>query len=156
MQLWNIVTHQSVLFQFLTMYVLCPHQTMEEEERWTPHLLCWGCGEFGQHCHGEQNDVSFDRSPVFTFKGDNPKCRVKYVGCGASHNVIITGKLEYQSVKATIMLCATSAIFVYSWNIIAFRQCCREIITRRFPNWNEEVCTELNCEIIKWTHKFNG
>ncbi|XP_046350491.2 uncharacterized protein LOC124131328 isoform X1 [Haliotis rufescens] len=63
---------------------------MEEEERWTPHMLCWGCGEFGQHCHGEQNDVSFDRSPVFTFKGDNPKCRVKYVGCGASHNVIIT------------------------------------------------------------------
>ncbi|XP_046574453.1 uncharacterized protein LOC124282489 [Haliotis rubra] len=63
---------------------------MEEEERRIPHLLCWGCGEFGQHCHGKQNDVGFDQSPVSTFKGDNPKCQVKYVGCGASHTVIVT------------------------------------------------------------------
>ncbi|XP_067664696.1 uncharacterized protein [Haliotis asinina] len=63
---------------------------MEEEERHVHHLLCWGCGEFGQHCHGKQKDVGFEQSPVSTFKGDNPKYQVKYIGCGASHTVIVT------------------------------------------------------------------
>ena len=59
----------------------------------TGHLLCWGCGEFGQHGHGYKKEVAFLDGAVEQFcKGDN---LIKYVSCGASHTAVVTSKFYF-------------------------------------------------------------
>jgi len=53
-------------------------------------LLCWGAGEFGQHGHGQSEDVDLNHGLLSGF-GQVGK-RVKYSACGASHSVVITGE----------------------------------------------------------------
>ncbi|KAK3601176.1 hypothetical protein CHS0354_004375 [Potamilus streckersoni] len=52
-------------------------------------FICWGCGEFGQHCHGQTKDVSFADGLVSKFSKQY-NMRIKLVGCGASHTVAVT------------------------------------------------------------------
>ncbi|KAK7481084.1 hypothetical protein BaRGS_00027624 [Batillaria attramentaria] len=55
-------------------------------------LLCWGCGEFGQHCQGHTNDVGFRESEVNQFgRAGGTLGAVTSVACGASHTVVLTG-----------------------------------------------------------------
>ena len=50
-------------------------------------LHVWGCGQFGQHGHGNKTNVAKERGQLEVFNGD----KVKLVGCGASHTMILTG-----------------------------------------------------------------
>lgn len=53
-------------------------------------LLVWGCGEFGQHGHGHQNDISLSTglcNPLLL----GQDVVVAKVVCGSSHTVCITG-----------------------------------------------------------------
>ena len=55
------------------------------------YFVCWGCGEFGQHCHGSKQEVTFQDGCVEKFCGQQAG-RVKHVGCGSSHTVVVTSK----------------------------------------------------------------
>ncbi|KAL3865613.1 hypothetical protein ACJMK2_042985, partial [Sinanodonta woodiana] len=54
-------------------------------------FMCWGCGEFGQHCHGQTKEVSFADGLVSKFS-QQYNMRIKLVGCGASHTIAVTSK----------------------------------------------------------------
>ncbi|XP_025077911.1 ultraviolet-B receptor UVR8-like [Pomacea canaliculata] len=58
-----------------------------------PHgeLLCWGCGEFGQHCHGHSGDVGFSDAMVDPCSLEGSSGGVSAVACGSSHTVLVTG-----------------------------------------------------------------
>ncbi|KAL8565231.1 hypothetical protein ACOMHN_001129 [Nucella lapillus] len=56
----------------------------------TTTLLCWGCGEFGQHCQGHKDDVNFRESEVKHFGSATALGAVSHVSCGASHTVAVT------------------------------------------------------------------
>eukprot|EP00112_Aurelia_sp_Birch-Aquarium-sp1_P005349 Seg1605.3 transcript_id=Seg1605.3/GoldUCD/mRNA.D3Y31 product="RCC1 and BTB domain-containing protein 2" protein_id=Seg1605.3/GoldUCD/D3Y31 len=49
-------------------------------------LNVWGCGQFGQHGHGNKTNVAKENSELEVFNGD----KVKLVECGASHTMILT------------------------------------------------------------------
>lgn len=51
-------------------------------------VISWGCGEFGQHCHGCKEDVAFS---IGLLKEILPG-QVKFVACGASHTILVNGK----------------------------------------------------------------
>ena len=55
----------------------------------TGHVLCWGCGEFGQHGHGYTKGVSFLDGALEPFCGVK-KAQVKHIACGASHTAVVT------------------------------------------------------------------
>ena len=55
------------------------------------YFVCWGCGEFGQHCHGSKQEVTFQDGCVEKFC-EQQAGRVKHVGCGSSHTVVVTSK----------------------------------------------------------------
>lgn len=59
-----------------------------------PHgeLLCWGCGEFGQHCHGHSGDVGFSDAMVDPRSLEGSSGGVSAVACGSSHTVLVTGQ----------------------------------------------------------------
>ncbi|PVD19435.1 hypothetical protein C0Q70_19924 [Pomacea canaliculata] len=56
-----------------------------------PHgeLLCWGCGEFGQHCHGHSGDVGFSDAMVDPCSLEGSSGGVSAVACGSSHTVLL-------------------------------------------------------------------
>ena len=51
-------------------------------------MISWGCGEFGQHCHGTKEDVPYSGGLL----KDNLSGCVKFVACGASHTIVVTGR----------------------------------------------------------------
>jgi alpha-tubulin suppressor-like RCC1 family protein len=59
-------------------------------------LLVWGCGEFGQHGHGHQNDVPINTGTTNPLLIGNDGL-VSLVACGSSHTVIVTGQLTRPS-----------------------------------------------------------
>ncbi|XP_078313714.1 uncharacterized protein LOC111129310 isoform X6 [Crassostrea virginica] len=56
-------------------------------------LISWGCGEFGQHCHGTKEDVPYSSGLL----KDNLSGCVKFVACGASHTIVVTDSNEIYS-----------------------------------------------------------
>ena len=53
-------------------------------------LLCWGGGEFSQHGHGEgRKEVPTSEALI------QDLTNVKLVACGASHAIVVTGKLAF-------------------------------------------------------------
>ena len=58
-------------------------------------FLCWGCGEFGQHCHGDVGDVSCRDGFVERFSSSDRLRNVKAVACGSSHTIVVIGKLIF-------------------------------------------------------------
>lgn len=60
-------------------------------------VISWGCGEFGQHCHGCKEDVAFS---IGLLK-ENLSGQVKFVACGASHTILVNGK--YQSWELSLL-----------------------------------------------------
>lgn len=58
----------------------------------TGHMLCWGCGEFGQHGHGYKKEVTFTDGAVEMFCSAREN-QVKHVGCGSSHTAVVTSML---------------------------------------------------------------
>ncbi|XP_045216677.2 bifunctional serine/threonine-protein kinase/NEDD4-like E3 ubiquitin-protein ligase isoform X2 [Mercenaria mercenaria] len=67
--------------------------TVHYREDATGHMLCWGCGEFGQHGHGYKKEVSFLDGAVEKFCGAREH-QVKHVGCGSSHTAVVTRSNE--------------------------------------------------------------
>ena len=57
------------------------------------YFVCWGCGEFGQHCHDNKQEVTFQDGVVEKFCG-HQSGRVKHVACGSSHTVVVTSKFR--------------------------------------------------------------
>ena len=70
------------------------------------HIVSWGCGEFGQHGRGDTGNVSADESLMSDFyeriamrAGTEENSsglamkRLKSFSCGASHTVVVTGRL---------------------------------------------------------------
>lgn len=68
-------------------------ETAHYREDATGHLLCWGCGEFGQHGHGYKKEVPFLEGAVELFCGA-PENYVKHVACGSSHTAVVTRSNE--------------------------------------------------------------
>lgn len=58
-------------------------------------LLCWGSGEFGQTGRGRTNDISCQHGLLERFTTTPPGGRVKFVACGSSHTVIVTGRSTF-------------------------------------------------------------
>ena len=66
-------------------------------------LVCWGCGEFGQHGHGQVGDVRCqDGLLPLDFDGGGD-ARVKAVACGSSHTVIVTGQYSWEGIHGTCL-----------------------------------------------------
>ncbi|XP_061172978.1 uncharacterized protein LOC133182235 isoform X2 [Saccostrea echinata] len=57
------------------------------------HIISWGCGEFGQHCHGYKEDVAFSNGLLKGF----PTRQTKFIACGASHTILVTDNNEIYS-----------------------------------------------------------
>ena len=54
-------------------------------------FVSWGCGEFGQHCHKVNGDVSFEDGIIDQFS-QSRSSRIKLMACGASHTIVVTSK----------------------------------------------------------------
>lgn len=53
------------------------------------NFISWGCGEFGQHGHGLQEDIGIAEGLIDRFRD---KCQVKMAACGASHVIVVTSR----------------------------------------------------------------
>lgn len=68
-----------------------PESGVRYREDATGHLLCWGCGEFGQHGHGYKKEVQFLDGALELFYGPREN-QAKHIACGASHTAVVTSK----------------------------------------------------------------
>lgn len=80
----------------LSLFVFFSQEEMNGDEEGDPdegggnRVISWGCGEFGQHCHGCKEDVAFS---IGLLKENLPG-QVKFVACGASHTILVNGKCQ--------------------------------------------------------------
>ena len=58
-------------------------------------LRIWGCGEFGQHGHGTEEEITFEKSQLAITANSN----VKAISCGSSHTLALTGESMYSRFK---------------------------------------------------------
>lgn len=68
-----------------------PESSKRYREDATGHLLCWGCGEFGQHGHGYKKEMTFQDGALEMFCGVR-EGHAKYVACGSSHTAVVTSR----------------------------------------------------------------
>ncbi|CAC5359667.1 unnamed protein product [Mytilus coruscus] len=63
------------------------NDVMDDSDDEDSNLISWGCGEFGQHGHGIQEDIPIDDGLIDNFINNN---QVKMTACGASHVIVVT------------------------------------------------------------------
>ena len=86
---YMIQTNRAIIF-----FLIFSQEEMNGDEDGDPdegrggELISWGCGEFGQHCHGTKEDVPYSSGLL----KDNLSSCVKFVACGASHTIVVTGR----------------------------------------------------------------
>ena len=62
-----------------------------DDENNESNFISWGCGEFGQHGHGAQEDVTIGDGLMENFC-QRKNSDVKMSACGASHVIVVTSK----------------------------------------------------------------
>ena len=94
---------------------------MEDDDTGS-EFLCWGCGEFGQHCHMSSSDVTFNDSRVVSLSPADRCHQIRLAACGSSHNIVITSKyiLISERRKEMFHLMTHSTHFIYGYIALDF------------------------------------
>lgn len=77
------------------------NDVMDDSDDEDSNLISWGCGEFGQHGHGIQEDIPIDDGLIDNFINNS---QVKMVACGASHVIVVTSKYHMINVSSDILM----------------------------------------------------
>ncbi|XP_076102267.1 uncharacterized protein LOC143071676 isoform X3 [Mytilus galloprovincialis] len=89
---WNTF-HTKTRSLWMNPHIILPpireemNDVMDDSDDEDSNLISWGCGEFGQHGHGIQEDVPIDDGLIDNFINNS---QVKMVACGASHVIVVT------------------------------------------------------------------
>jgi len=74
-----------------------------DDENDESNFISWGCGEFGQHGHGAQEDVTIGDGLMENFC-QRKNSNVKMSACGASHVIVVTSKYYPSVLKGHLFL----------------------------------------------------